>query len=167
MSEVGLNAKGKCVGEYTYHAKLTFEKVAEMRRRYASGESCTALGKMFGVSLSTAWRVCARKSWVSPVEQRLLAAKQSDIDKIAPLVAQGYGFARIGKIIGATGSSVLRVMKANGLHGRNPAVANGEKTECIHGHPLSGDNLFIRSDGNRGCRACRIARRQTKKQTKE
>lgn len=27
-------------------------------------------------------------------------------------------------------------------------------TNCIHGHPLSGDNLKIRSDGSRACRTC-------------
>ena len=25
---------------------------------------------------------------------------------------------------------------------------------CVHGHALSGENLFIRSDGARGCRSC-------------
>lgn len=29
------------------------------------------------------------------------------------------------------------------------------KTECIHGHPLNGDNLYARSDGTRECKKCR------------
>lgn len=33
------------------------------------------------------------------------------------------------------------------------------QTECIHGHPLSGDNLYIATNGRRQCRAC-AARRQ-------
>lgn len=28
------------------------------------------------------------------------------------------------------------------------------KTHCIHGHPLSGNNLRMRPHGRRGCRAC-------------
>jgi hypothetical protein len=29
-----------------------------------------------------------------------------------------------------------------------------KKTHCRHGHELVGDNLYIRSNGNRACRAC-------------
>lgn len=28
-------------------------------------------------------------------------------------------------------------------------------THCKHGHPLSGDNLYMTPDGRRNCRACR------------
>src|SRR5881409_2055104 len=28
------------------------------------------------------------------------------------------------------------------------------QTECKHGHPLTGDNLYIRPDGRRYCRTC-------------
>lgn len=31
---------------------------------------------------------------------------------------------------------------------------NRDKTVCYKGHPLSGDNLGIRKDGRRACRAC-------------
>jgi hypothetical protein len=31
---------------------------------------------------------------------------------------------------------------------------NARKTECKHGHPLSGDNLRIRPDGSRRCITC-------------
>lgn len=37
-----------------------------------------------------------------------------------------------------------------------PAVASSKRTHCPRGHPLSGDNLYVRSsDGSRHCRACR------------
>jgi len=29
-------------------------------------------------------------------------------------------------------------------------------THCRHGHELSGNNLYIRPDGDRGCRVCRL-----------
>jgi hypothetical protein len=37
---------------------------------------------------------------------------------------------------------------------------NGRKAGvvCLHGHPLSGDNLLIRNDGSRRCRECNRVR---------
>jgi hypothetical protein len=37
------------------------------------------------------------------------------------------------------------------------AAVNRTKTECVHGHPFTPDNTFIRHDGYRGCRTCRRA----------
>lgn len=34
------------------------------------------------------------------------------------------------------------------------------RTECIRGHPLSGDNLIARDGGQRGCRTCQRIRVQ-------
>ena len=43
----------------------------------------------------------------------------------------------------------------NTLRGFSPQALNARKTECAHGHPLSGENLHIRPrDGGRICRAC-------------
>ena len=38
---------------------------------------------------------------------------------------------------------------------RAPAAINSNKTECIRGHRLSGDNLYMTPDGRRQCRICR------------
>lgn len=35
-----------------------------------------------------------------------------------------------------------------------------DQTECVHGHPLSGENLHIRSNGRRECRKCRYIRKE-------
>jgi hypothetical protein len=43
----------------------------------------------------------------------------------------------------------------NVLRGENPPAWNSRKTKCIHGHPLSGDNLYVDPGGRRQCRACR------------
>ncbi|HKZ19279.1 MAG TPA: HNH endonuclease signature motif containing protein [Acidimicrobiia bacterium] len=43
---------------------------------------------------------------------------------------------------------------------RRGRSANREKTHCHEGHPYSGDNLYLRSDGGRDCRICRKARDQ-------
>lgn len=34
------------------------------------------------------------------------------------------------------------------------AAINAQKTECVRGHPLSGENLMLAPDGGRKCRAC-------------
>ena len=46
----------------------------------------------------------------------------------------------------------------NTLRGYGPTAMNARKTECVRGHSLSGDNLYVDPDGNRGCRACRRIR---------
>lgn len=45
-------------------------------------------------------------------------------------------------------------MRDAAAKGRNNTAGNSAKTECKRGHPLSGDNLFIRSNGSRECRTC-------------
>jgi len=37
----------------------------------------------------------------------------------------------------------------------SPPGINARKTKCIHGHPLSGKNLYVDAEGGRRCRACR------------
>lgn len=39
----------------------------------------------------------------------------------------------------------------------NSRRANTQKKACIHGHPLSGANLYVSPSGRRTCRACRNA----------
>lgn len=36
----------------------------------------------------------------------------------------------------------------------NPTAIHARKTHCIHGHPFSGDNLYIGPSGRRDCVAC-------------
>lgn len=50
--------------------------------------------------------------------------------------------------------------RTNVLRGETVVRTNAEKTHCLKGHPLSGDNLFIRSDGRRRCRTCERASQQ-------
>jgi hypothetical protein len=45
-------------------------------------------------------------------------------------------------------------VRVNVLRSHGPAAVNARKTHCIRGHPLSGDNLYVSSDGCRHCRAC-------------
>lgn len=41
----------------------------------------------------------------------------------------------------------------------NSTIHNSMKTHCLRGHSLNGLNLFIRSNGSRGCKICRVIRR--------
>lgn len=44
-----------------------------------------------------------------------------------------------------------------------------KKTLCVHGHPLSGDNLYVNAKGHRGCKTCRkeIARRHEQSRSRK
>lgn len=42
----------------------------------------------------------------------------------------------------------------NGRRSGSPSAVNARKTHCNHGHPLSGANLRVDSDGCRRCRVC-------------
>lgn len=46
--------------------------------------------------------------------------------------------------------------RENVLRGESPMAKHARKTHCIHGHPLTGENLYVRPDNEgRQCRACR------------
>lgn len=46
--------------------------------------------------------------------------------------------------------------RENILRGTGMSARHAIKTECINGHPLSGDNLILRSNGRwRDCRTCK------------
>jgi hypothetical protein len=45
--------------------------------------------------------------------------------------------------------------RENLMRGESPMAKNARKTHCIHGHPFSGDNLYIiPSTGDRMCKTC-------------
>lgn len=56
--------------------------------------------------------------------------------------------------------------RTNLLRGRTAAAANIAKTHCLRGHPLSGDNVYVRRDRprTRNCRACIKLRSQRHKE---
>lgn len=52
-----------CLGERCWRAKLTNEKVLDIRRRVDLGESVTSLAKEFGVRRSTIYKIKQRRRW--------------------------------------------------------------------------------------------------------
>lgn len=55
--------------------------------------------------------------------------------------------------------------RENILRGNSFAAMQARRTHCIHGHPLSGDNLGYK-DGHRWCKLCRHLRYKRWKETK-
>lgn len=49
--------------------------------------------------------------------------------------------------------------RENTLRGTSFAAARARQSHCIHGHELSGSNLYVQSNGTRGCRKCRNMKR--------
>lgn len=46
-------------------------------------------------------------------------------------------------------------LRTNILRGTGFSAQKAAQTNCIRGHPLSGDNLYTKPNGSRNCRACR------------
>lgn len=44
--------------------------------------------------------------------------------------------------------------KENSNRSNNPLAINSRKTHCIHGHELTGPNLYMAKNGSRKCYAC-------------
>lgn len=45
------------------HSKLREDDVRRMRQAHRAGESCAQLGRTYGVSQVTAWKICRRQKW--------------------------------------------------------------------------------------------------------
>lgn len=50
--------------------------------------------------------------------------------------------------------------KTNTLRGEGVSAENARKTHCLHGHLLTGENLYIAVSGARVCKACRRRRKR-------
>lgn len=47
--------------------------------------------------------------------------------------------------------------KENTMRGVSPQAVNARKTHCVHGHELSGDNVYTQGGRRRQCRQCNAA----------
>lgn len=48
--------------------------------------------------------------------------------------------------------------KENVRRSNSPAGINARKVVCMHGHPLTGENLYVTPEGRRQCSTCRAQR---------
>ncbi|WP_371874734.1 HNH endonuclease [Streptomyces fulvorobeus] len=53
----------KVRGERFWSARLTSDKVRELRRRHTAGESAQSMADEFGVSRHSAWKAATGRSW--------------------------------------------------------------------------------------------------------
>lgn len=61
--EATRGAPNRVRGEVHYDARLTADKVREIRRRAAAGEEHSALGREFGVSHTAIYYIVIRRNW--------------------------------------------------------------------------------------------------------
>lgn len=52
--------------------------------------------------------------------------------------------------------------RVNILRGEGPAAINARKTQCVEGHPFTGENTYLTPDGRRQCRTCIRRRSQAR-----
>lgn len=57
-------------------------------------------------------------------------------------------------------------VRENILRGIGSAANHFKKTHCLHGHPFSGENLYLRPDKTRICRICNTRNDRTSKSMK-
>lgn len=119
--------------------------------------------------------MCSNRRCVNPGHVRLCSPGQNTMApwSRAPSLANarkthcdnGHEFTAENTYTCANGWRQCNTCKMNRKHarirkrfGREPYVVNSQKTHCIRGHALAGDNLCIRADGGRACIACRSIR---------
>jgi hypothetical protein len=73
------------------------------------------------------------------------------------IIPQGLTIDHLCKITHCVNPEHLEAvtMKENVLRGEGFAAQNAKKVFCLNGHLLEGDNLYLRPDGDRDCKACK------------
>lgn len=118
MELVGLSPKGRLAGEYC-RRKLTAAQVAEMRKTRA--EKCLSykdLGKRFGVTPTTAWRICKGEIWKNEPLTYAYQATEEELEQVTTLAAKGFGYKTIAKLLDVTPMSVYRLLQDDQNRGR-------------------------------------------------
>jgi DNA-directed RNA polymerase specialized sigma24 family protein len=88
---------------------LTPDEVSEVVRRYAAGESATALAAVYGVN---------RRTISAHLKRRQAAVRYRaplDIDEANALYEQGWSLARVGGQLGVSTGTVLNAFQRAGI----------------------------------------------------
>lgn len=112
MIEVPTSLPRGLPGEANPFAKLTREQVEEIRSLRAQGMTYKAIATRFGVHLSLAWKICARRGWVAQAVGTLRRATDADLPRVAELHAQGLGRRRIAQALACNESSIAALLAA-------------------------------------------------------
>lgn len=121
MLQVMTTATGKVFGPHHAHARMTYEKVDELRHlRQQFGLTYRALGALFDIDHKTARNIALGKTWASAPAKVVFRAGADELGRIRSLVAEGAGIKKIARVLGVTECSVKLVMQAHGIKSTNP-----------------------------------------------
>jgi hypothetical protein len=121
MLQVVTTATGKVFGPHHAHAKMTYEKVGELRHlRQQFGLTYRALGALFDIDHKTARNIALGKTWASAPAKVVFRAGADELGRIRSLAAEGAGVKKIARTLGVTECSVKLVMLAHGIKSINP-----------------------------------------------
>lgn len=120
MKPITITPNGCVLGPDNSQAKMTYEKVKELRRlRQQFGVSYCALGAMFDIEQKTARSIASGKTWAPTATKIVFRADNEELERIRSLVADGVGVQKIATILGVTKRSVDKVMQSNGIRSNN------------------------------------------------
>ena len=74
------------------------------------------------------------------------------VEDMGPRPSPAYSIERQNNNAGYEPGNCIWATRDVQARNRRPRA---QRTVCGHGHELSGDNLYLRPDGKRACRACR------------
>lgn len=132
------------MGESNSQAKLSVEKVLEIRQQRRAGASILALAKRFGVSKSCIWSVVKGQTWRLDRVETVPALDVTEAEKVAALKKKGFGRAMVADALGVSKSSAASLLRD----------ISAIRETCLHGHPLVEENIYVNPHGVRCCREC-------------
>lgn len=97
-------------GELAGRARLTAEKVLDIRRRHAAGESLSALGREYGVTHVSIAAVVARRSWAHIPAEDLppVPPQPTDAELRSMRLARGWTVEDAARRVGVAASAISR-----------------------------------------------------------
>lgn len=96
---------------------------------------------------------------ISVGKRRKLAAHRAAYEHRFGSVPEGHVLDHLCRVRSCINPEHLEAVttRENILRGISPSALRAKQTHCVHGHPLSGDNLRISALGQRQCRECNRA----------
>lgn len=94
------------------------------------------------------------------VNRKTIMAHRYSYELVNGPIPEGLHMDHLCKVTSCVNPAHLEAVTpyVNLMRADNPSAINKRRTKCKNGHPLSGDNLAIRKNGNRKCIACEKAR---------
>lgn len=130
MQPITITPDGKVLGTAHFRAKMTYEKVEELRRlRHQFGIAYRALGSMFDIDHKTARSIAIGKTWAPAAAMVVFRADNEELERIRALVNDGVGVRKIATILGVTEGSIKTLMESNGIRSTNKPFGQQPKKQ--------------------------------------